>query len=33
VWRHAHDTGLRLDRGRGLQAAWYRAHLPGGLGW
>ena len=33
VWRHAHDAGLRLDRGRGLQAAWYRAHLPGGPGW
>jgi hypothetical protein len=33
VWRHAHDAGLRLDRGRGLQAAWYRAQLPGGPGW
>jgi hypothetical protein len=33
VWRQAHDAGLRLDRGRGLQAAWYRANLPGGLGW
>jgi hypothetical protein len=33
IWRHAHDAGLRLDRGRGLQSAWYRAHLPGGPGW
>lgn len=33
VWRHAHDAGLRLDRGRGLQAAWYRSQLPGGPGW
>ncbi len=33
VWRHAHDAGLRLDRGRGLQAAWYRSSLPGGPGW
>jgi hypothetical protein len=33
VWRYAHDAGLRLDRGRGLQAPWYRAHLPGGPGW
>ena len=33
VWRHAHDAGLRLDRGRGLQADWYRSQLPGGPGW
>jgi hypothetical protein len=33
VWRHAHGAGLRLDRGRGLQAAWYRSALPGGPGW
>jgi hypothetical protein len=33
IWRHAHDAGLRLDRGRGLQASWYRSHLPGGPGW
>ncbi len=32
LWRHAHDAGLRLDRGRGLQSAWYLAHLPGGPG-
>jgi hypothetical protein len=33
VWRQAHDAGLRLDRGRGLQAMWYRSSLPGGPGW
>jgi hypothetical protein len=33
VWRCAHDAGLRLDRGRGLQAPWFRAQLPGGPGW
>jgi hypothetical protein len=33
VWRHARDAGLRLDRGRGLQASWYRSQLPGGPGW
>jgi len=33
AWRHAHDAGLRLDRGRGLQATWYRSSLPGGPGW
>lgn len=33
LWRHAHDTGLRLERGRGLQARWYRAQLPGGPSW
>ncbi len=33
VWRHAHDAGLRLDSGRGLQAEWYRSSLPGGPGW
>ena len=25
VWRHAHDAGLRLECGRGLQAEWYRS--------
>ena len=33
VWRHAHDAGLRLERGWGLQARWYYAQLPGGPGW
>jgi len=33
LWRHAHDVGLRLERGWGLQAQWYRAQLPGGPGW
>ena len=33
VWRHAHDAGVRLERGWGLQAQWYRAQLPGGVGW
>jgi hypothetical protein len=33
LWRHAHDAGLRLERGRGLQARWYRAQLPGGPSW
>jgi hypothetical protein len=33
LWRQAHDAGLRLERGAGLQAQWYRAQLPGGLGW
>jgi len=33
VWRHAHDAGLRLERGWGLQAQWHRAQLPGGPGW
>ncbi len=33
VWRGAHDAGLRLERGRGRQLAWYLAQLPGGLGW
>ncbi|MHB8379345.1 MAG: hypothetical protein ACYDB2_05425 [Acidimicrobiales bacterium] len=33
VWRHAHDAGLRLQRGGGLQLAWYQAQLPGGPGW
>lgn len=33
LWRHAHDVGLRLERGGGLQARWYRAQLPGGPGW
>jgi hypothetical protein len=33
VWRHAHDTGLRLERGRGAQARWYAAQLPGGASW
>jgi len=31
TWRCAHDAGLRLDRGRGVQAQWYRAQLPGGV--
>ncbi len=33
VWREAHDAGLRLERGRGRQASWFRAQLPGGPGW
>jgi hypothetical protein len=33
IWRHAHDAGLRLERGWGLQAHWHRAQLPGGPGW
>lgn len=33
VWREAHDGGLRLERGRGRQASWFRAQLPGGPGW
>ncbi|HEV3268501.1 MAG TPA: hypothetical protein VGZ68_08870 [Acidimicrobiales bacterium] len=33
VWRHAHDAGLRLERGWGLQSSWYFAQLPGGPGW
>jgi hypothetical protein len=33
VWRHAHDAGLRLERGRGRQLGWYLAQLPGGSGW
>jgi hypothetical protein len=33
LWRQAHDAGLRLERGRGCQAQWHRAQLPGGLGW
>ena len=33
VWRHAHDAGLRLERGWGSQLAWYHAQLPGGPGW
>lgn len=33
VWRYAHDAGLRLERGWGLQARWHDAQLPGGSGW
>lgn len=33
LWRHAHDGGLRLERGWGRQASWYVAQLPGGPGW
>jgi len=33
VWRHAHDAGLRLERGWGLQSRWFHAQLPGGPGW
>lgn len=33
LWRHAHDAGLRLERGGGRQARWYRAQLPGGPSW
>lgn len=33
VWRHAHDAGVRLEHGWGLQAQWYRAQLPGGPSW
>jgi hypothetical protein len=33
VWRQAHDAGLRLERGWGLQSRWYVAQLPGGPGW
>jgi len=31
IWRHAHDAGLRLERGRGVQARWFHAQLPGGV--
>lgn len=33
LWRLAHDAGLRLERGGGLQARWYRTQLPGGPSW
>jgi hypothetical protein len=33
IWRRAHDSGLRLERGRARQYEWYRAQLPGGPGW
>ncbi|MHB2027640.1 MAG: hypothetical protein ACYCPT_02330 [Acidimicrobiales bacterium] len=33
LWRHAHDAGLRLERGWGRQALWCDAQLPGGPGW
>jgi len=33
LWRHAHDAGLRVERGWGRQARWYRAQLPGGPSW
>ncbi|MGC2485219.1 MAG: hypothetical protein WA359_03125 [Acidimicrobiales bacterium] len=33
LWRRAHDGGLRLERGWGHQLEWFRAQLPGGLGW
>lgn len=33
VWRSAHDAGLRLERGRARQLAWYLAQLPGGALW
>lgn len=33
VWRQVHDAGLRLERGWGRQASWWRAQLPGGPGW
>lgn len=29
LWRHAHESGLRLDAGVGRQATWHRAALPG----
>lgn len=29
LWRHAHDDGLRLERGWGRQYAWWSAQLPG----
>ncbi len=29
LWRHAHESGLRLEAGVGRQAPWYRAALPG----
>ncbi len=29
LWRHAHDHGLRLERGWGRQYAWWCAQLPG----
>ncbi len=29
LWRHAHESGLRLESGVGRQAAWHRAALPG----
>lgn len=29
LWRHAHDHGLRLERGWGRQYAWWSAQLPG----
>ncbi|MGH9019676.1 MAG: hypothetical protein ACRDV0_01485 [Acidimicrobiales bacterium] len=33
VRRLAHESGLRVERGRGRQAAWYSQQLPGGPGW
>ena len=29
LWRHAHESGLRLESGVGRQATWLRAALPG----
>ncbi len=31
--REAEEAGLRLERGVGRQVAWFRAQLPGGVGW
>jgi len=33
LWRSAHETGLRLERGFGLQFRWWSAQLPGGPSW
>jgi hypothetical protein len=33
VRRALHETGLRVERGRGRQAEWYCRQLPGGPGW
>ncbi|HUY42184.1 MAG TPA: hypothetical protein VMU98_00300 [Acidimicrobiales bacterium] len=33
LWRGAHETGLRLERGFGRQFRWWSAQLPGGPSW
>ena len=33
LWRGAHETGLRLERGFGQQFRWWSAQLPGGPSW
>lgn len=33
VLRHAHEAGLRCERGGGRQSVWFCLQLPGGPGW